>query len=121
VTPRRTVETYLLYRAAEVTLASGHDWFVIADRSTDASTRYTGWVDGFPGGFGWGGYGGGGSGVGVGVGLATMTANPATRYTAEATIVVFSGEKPKDNVNAYDAREVIERLGPTLVYPEAKD
>jgi hypothetical protein len=117
VTPRRVVETYLLYRAAEVTLASGHDGFIITDRETDASTRYTGWVDSpVYGGFGSGLYGGGG-GFGFGVGVGTISAYPTTRYTAQATIVVFSGEKPKDNVQAYDARDVIDRLRPTIAFP----
>ncbi|NWG44984.1 MAG: hypothetical protein HXY25_00355 [Alphaproteobacteria bacterium] len=31
-TDRRTVETYLLYRAAQVTDNTGHDWFAISDR-----------------------------------------------------------------------------------------
>jgi len=32
LTSRETVETNLLYRAAELTLAQGHDWFITADR-----------------------------------------------------------------------------------------
>jgi hypothetical protein len=121
VTSRQTVETYLLYHAAQLTLATGHDWFVITDRNTDASTRYAGWVDSYPGfGFGPGWYGPGGAGFGgfgFGIGLGSMSAYPITRYTAQATIVVFSGEKPEDNVNAYDARDVIERLQPSVVFP----
>src|SRR5688572_16406254 len=39
LTSRETVETYLLYRAAELTLSSGYDYFIIADRQTDRSTR----------------------------------------------------------------------------------
>src|SRR5512139_1039024 len=35
MTSRETVETYLLYRAAELTLANGYDWFVMADRDTE--------------------------------------------------------------------------------------
>ena len=118
-TSRRTVETYLLYRAAEVTLATGHDWFVITDRNMDASTRYSGWVDTYPGfGFGSGYYGPGGGfgGFGWGIGLGTVSAYPITRYVAQATIVVFSGEKPKDDVNAYDAHDVMDRLRPTVVF-----
>ncbi len=120
VTSRRTVETYLLYHAAELTLATGHDWFVITDRDTDASTRYSGWVDSYPGfgfGFGPGWYGpGGGSYAGFGLGFGTVSAYPVTRYSAQATIVVFKGEKPADNVNAYDARDVIDRLRPQIVF-----
>lgn len=119
VTSRRTVETYLLYHAAELTLATGHDWFVITDRDIDASTRYSGWVDSYPGfgfGSGWYGPGGGFGGFGLGLGFGSVSAYPITRYSAQATIVVFSGEKPADNLNAYDARDVTDRLRPTVVF-----
>ncbi len=39
LTDRRTVETYLLYRAAELTKLNGYDHFRIVRRDTDASTR----------------------------------------------------------------------------------
>ena len=52
-TPKQTVENYLLYRAAELTLQSGFDYFVFASDSTDASTRY---LQSFSGYAGWGGY-----------------------------------------------------------------
>ena len=34
VTPREQVETYLLYRAAELTATHGFDWFEMVDRHT---------------------------------------------------------------------------------------
>ncbi len=39
LTDRETVETYLLYRAAEVTIQSGHDYFIVADRGTEEHSR----------------------------------------------------------------------------------
>ena len=33
-TSRQTVEDYLLYRAAELTVQTGHDWFEVVDRDT---------------------------------------------------------------------------------------
>src|SRR5678815_4545876 len=39
LTSRETVERYLLYRAAELTLAQGYDWFALADRHTDRESR----------------------------------------------------------------------------------
>ena len=33
-TTRQTVEDYLLYRAAELTVQTGHDWFQVVDRNT---------------------------------------------------------------------------------------
>lgn len=44
----------------------------------------------------------------------------APQYTAHATIVVFSGEKPQDNVSAYDARDVMDRLRPTVQFGTAE-
>lgn len=35
LTSRETVETYLLYRAAELTLQNGHDWFHAVERDTE--------------------------------------------------------------------------------------
>ena len=37
VTPRAQVETYLLYRAAELTTAKGFDWFEMVDRHTQTT------------------------------------------------------------------------------------
>ena len=39
MTSRETVEGYLLFRAAELTLQNGYDWFAIVDRHTDAQAR----------------------------------------------------------------------------------
>ncbi|MEI9905187.1 MAG: hypothetical protein WDN06_15415 [Asticcacaulis sp.] len=39
LTKRETVENYLLYRAAELTLDSGYDWFEVVNRGTDEKTH----------------------------------------------------------------------------------
>src|SRR6478609_6036647 len=39
LTSRETVEGYLLYRAAELTVQQGYDWFAIVQRDTDKSVR----------------------------------------------------------------------------------
>ncbi len=39
LTKRDTVETYLLYRAAELTKQGGYDYFTLTDRATDKKTR----------------------------------------------------------------------------------
>ena len=73
-TPRQRVEHYLLYRAAELTLQQGYDWFTTIDRNTERKTDYYGdsygeFGGGYFGprwgylrrGYGWGyGYWGGG-------------------------------------------------------------
>ena len=40
LTSRETVENYLLYRAAEVTLEKGYDHFVIVEKDTERNTIY---------------------------------------------------------------------------------
>ncbi len=117
LTPRATVEDYLLYRAAELTLAQGADFFILADRDTETSTRYYGGTTGFGGfgGFGFGGYGRSRSSVFTGV--SVDSGEPSTRYHAYADIVIYGGEKPNNEAKAYDARDVIARLGPRIRRP----
>lgn len=112
-TSRETVQNYLLFRAAEVTLESGHDYFTMVDQDLERSTRYFGTFDpafpfygrttafrGYPYGI---------------AGFGSYTTHPIDNYQAFADILVFEGEKPAGDVNAYDARDVIERLRPTVV------
>ncbi|MEO1722639.1 MAG: hypothetical protein AAFR84_09575 [Pseudomonadota bacterium] len=118
-TPRETVETYLLYRAAELTLAAGKDWFKLANQDTEVETRFSS----FSTGFGSSGFGpffyrsGFRHGFFGGFGAATTT-RPITRYEAFANILVFEGEKPTDDPAAYDARSVIETLEPEIIRPD---
>ncbi len=56
VTSRDTVERYLLYRAAELTLQSGNDYFLMANRDTDLQSRT--YSTGIGPGWGYGGFGG---------------------------------------------------------------
>lgn len=105
LTSADTVQNYLLYRSAEITLDQGYDYFTMVDRNLDRSTTY--WGDTY-------------MGTGVGrysrgfVGFGTGTARPIDSYTAYADIVLFKGEKPQDDVNAYDANEVLRRLDATI-------
>jgi hypothetical protein len=109
-TPRKTVEDYLLYRAAEVTLANGYDYFVLAEQNTEADTRYSHFVDytGF-GFYRWGPS----FGTGVGVGTTTST----TTYEGKADIVMYKGNKAPENVKAFDARHVKQSIEPRLTRP----
>jgi hypothetical protein len=111
VTPRDTVQNYLLYRAAEVTLETGHDYFVMVDQDVERSTIYHGTghagfgyrsrLDPFEPGFGGG--------------FTNYTAVPVDSYAASADILVFDGAKPANERRAYDAREVLRRLDPAVV------
>lgn len=110
-TPRETVQSYLLHRAAEVTLISGHDYFAVAQQDTEQSAEFHG-VSAPRVSVGVGNYGGG-SGTAVGVSTIFATA-PDTSYEAYMDIVVFGEEKPFGDTNAYDALDIVERLGPAI-------
>lgn len=113
-TPRQVVEDYLLYRAAEVTLANGYNYFIMADQDTEADTRYQNQIINY-GGFGsyrWG------PGFGTGIGIGTTTAS--TEYEGQANIVMFKGAKPAQDVKAFDAREIKSNLESRITRPTPK-
>ncbi|HWK43096.1 MAG TPA: hypothetical protein VNT30_00140 [Stellaceae bacterium] len=113
VTTRQMIDTDLLYLAAEVTVQNGFDYFVVFDRTIDKSTSYqtTPSSSAFGDSFGWGhrgyvsAFGGGG--------LTT----PISEYDAIAEITAFKGQKPANDPQAYDARDVLAQLGPTILRP----
>ena len=113
-TPRQTVENYLLYQAAEVTLNSGNDYFVIASSSTSASEGNGPALSLGIGGFGFGSHSGGGVGVGVGTDTGS---SKGYAYTAQAEIVAYKGKKPTDDPKAFDARDVKANLEPLIRRP----
>lgn len=112
-TPRDTVENYLLYRAAELTLFNGYDYFVIANRGTHADSGSAN-----PGvSFGFGlGASGSSSGVSVGVGTSTGIGDGA-RYSAQADVLIYKGERPADLADSFDARQVKANLESTIQRP----
>jgi len=137
VTSRERVETFLLYRAAELSLAQGFDWFSMVDRSTDRNTRLyadpigPGFGPGFGYGAGFGGWGGywgpswryynrgawgpwGGWGAGWG---GNVDIRQVTRFEANAEVVMGRGAKPAGDRRAFDAHAVIENLNGRIVRP----
>jgi len=115
-TDRDTVETYLLYRAAELTLEKGGSHFVIVTRDVDKDQRYV-HHDYFPFGFGpFGHYGHrGGYFFRPGMFAGTADSIPITRYEAMAEIVIGGAELEAEGADAYDARDVLSNLGPKIV------
>jgi hypothetical protein len=112
VTPRDVVQNYLLYRAAEVTLEKGHDYFTLVNQDVERSTVYHGsGFNDFASGPGFG------SRRAFGLGFGNYTAYPIDSYTGFADIVMGDGEKPAGEVNAYDARDVLRQLGPRIERP----
>lgn len=112
-TDRATVERYALYRAAEITVQQGADYFVVANDQTERDTYYL--DDNFAYGPAWGYRRGYYSGFGVGVGVGRI--RPISRYDAILEILTFHGRKPADDPQAYDAREVLASLGPGIQRP----
>lgn len=130
VTTRQTVESYMLYRAAQLTLNSGYDWFQTVDRHTQGQTEVVGtaydpwwgpygpyWHPAwrFYGARGWGGWGAWGSGWGPDFDASTIT-----RYEASTEVVMHHGAKPANDPHAFDAHQVIENLGPHVQMPAAE-
>ncbi|AZU05223.1 hypothetical protein X907_2713 [Glycocaulis alkaliphilus] len=122
LTERQSVETFLLYRAAELTREQGYDYFRLIRRDTEAERRITGsagpayrsrfdvfyryyhprhgwygWRDPF-----W----------------DDINLREVTRYEAMAEIQLGRGATP-DSPDAFDAADVIRNLGP-LVRPPAQ-
>ncbi len=116
ITKRETVEQYLLYRAAELTVQHDRDYFIIVDRETEKDTLYRTYYSSFPSYRAFGYYSSFypyrrfGSG-----GFADSTTRARNLYTAHASILIFKGDKPPENPDAYDARDVIQNIGPSIV------
>lgn len=122
-TPREVVENYLLYRAAELTVEQGYDWFDMAGRNTRENTQTVTYTDpptGYyvpvtryygPGDYRtylvWQPMFGG-----------SVERNTYQRFTASGEILLHHGQKPADDTLAFDARQVMANLGPTLKRPD---
>lgn len=120
LTDRETVETYLLYRAAEVTVESGRDYFIVANRDTEEHSRLQG-SGGYTPRFGFD-YWYFSPRRGWSPWYDPFWAEPrsyreVTRYEAVAEIAMFSGQKPEGDANAFDARQVIANLQGRIVRP----
>jgi hypothetical protein len=129
LTSRETVERYLLYRAAELTLAQGFDWFEAVDRHTDKKTDV--YADPDPYYAGWGGYWGPrwgfarrGYGWRYGYwgdpfwGPGPFDYNQVNQFQATAEILMGHGQKPNGK-QAFDARSVMEHLRASITPPKA--
>lgn len=135
LTSRETVEGYLLFRAAELTVQNGYDWFSISDRDTDTKTRtsvepdpfYRPWYVSYGlwrpywrfygAGYGWRGWDPffGGPFWGDRAEVRTIE-----KFEASAEIVMQKGAKPEGDTSAFDARAVTENLKDRIKYPVVK-
>jgi hypothetical protein len=123
LTDRETVETYLIYRAAELTVENGYDYFEVVTRALDEESRFMGTPDpyrhqyrGFPVHYaffhprwGWRAH--------HDPFWDDVNYREVTRYEASAEIVFGRGRKP-DHAGAFDARDVMRNLGERIMRPE---
>lgn len=133
MTKRETVEGYLLFRAAELTLQNGYDWFSIVDRHTDRNARtyvepdplYSPWYG--PGfgywrpswrfrgrGFGWRTWD---PWYGDPFWADRIDVRTVQSFEASAEIMTHKGAKPAGDPRAFDARAVVDNLRPRIQYP----
>lgn len=120
-TPRETVENYLLYRAAELTLAEGFDYFIVTERDTEKRVEYDVSYAPVYGYYPHGVLGYGRHGFPYYAHGYAWAYQPQywtdRRYIATAFIVMGQGSKPADNPAAFDAREVQQNLEPQIRRP----
>ena len=133
LTSRETVEGYLLYRAAELTVAQGFDTFTIVDRHTDRDRRsyvepdplYHPWYG--PGfgywrphwryygrGYGWRGWD---PFWGDPFWADRIDVQTIEKFDASAEILMTHGAKDPADAKAFDARAVMANLGPRIQRP----
>jgi hypothetical protein len=135
LTSRETVEGYLLFRAAELTVQNGYDWFAVVERDVDKKSRtyvepdpfYRPWYGAYgfwrPSwryygrGYGWRGWD---PFWGDPFWADRVDVRTIERFEASAEIVMGKGAKPADDVRAFDARGVIDNLRPRIQYPAPK-
>jgi hypothetical protein len=141
LTKRETVERYLLFRAAELTSQTGYDWFELVDKQTDRDQRTYVEPDplsrGFGPGFGYGGFGYWrpawrmyGSRWGGWRSWDPFMNDPfwnnrydvrtVEKFEVTGDILLHKGPAPAENPRAFDARQVLANLGPTIQRPVPK-
>ena len=131
MTSRDRVEGYLLYRAAELTLQNGGDWFVPVNRhmehdvQTYAEPYYHPWYGGgygywrpywgyYRNGYGWNTWD---PWMGGPFWYDHVDVRTVEAFEASAEILMNKGPMPADRPDAIDARKVMTDLGPTIQLP----
>lgn len=98
-TSRETVETYLLFRAAELTLQRGCDYFVVADHSVETSSQYAA------------------SGPPVPPIMPPRRYREISSHTAVSDVIMHRGAPPPNAPNVFDARTVYANLAGRVSRP----
>ncbi len=116
-TDRQTVQSYLLYRSAQVTVGDGYDYFVLTSGDTEARHGAISTPSTYSSTTSASAFASGNSAFGNSQTFGVV--NPGqtisyTKYGANAVIKMFKGKKPSDDPQAYDAHEVIQYMGPGI-------
>jgi hypothetical protein len=136
LTARDRVEGYLLYRAAELAVQNGYDWFLIVDRHIEHEVEtyirpdplYRPWYGSDYGywrphwryyrqGYGWDVWH---PEFDRPFWADRPTVMRVESFEAEAEITLHNGQMPAAEPRAFVAREVIARLGPTIERPPTR-
>lgn len=121
LTERETVESYLLFRAAELTLEQGYDYFIVAQRATDGASRLLPFGGtsryGFYPSYSWYAPRHGWHPFYDPLWGDDTSYREVTRYEATAEIVLYKGQKPAADPQAFDARQVRDNLGGQVTRP----
>ena len=129
LTSRQTVENYLLFRAAELTVQQGFSSFTIVDRATDKDVQvrisrdpafagpYGWWRPSwrYYGPFGWRTWD---PWYGDPFWADSIDVNTVTQYEATAVIQMSNAPASSDPAT-FDAKSVIATLGPSIRYPSS--
>lgn len=127
MTSRQRVETYLLYRAAELTLQQGSACFTIADRATDRNVETRVYRDPFgPGPYAWWrpswryrgawGWRSWDPWFGDPFWADDIDVRTVQSFEANAEIMLTRGCRA-DDPRSFDAREVVANLQPSIELP----
>ncbi len=116
-TDRQTVQSYLLYRCAQVTAGDGYDYFVLTSGDTEARHGPISTPSTYSSTTTASAFASGNSAFGNSQTFGVV--NPGqtmsyTKYGANTVIKMFKGRKPPEDPQAYDAHEVIQYMGPNI-------
>jgi hypothetical protein len=133
-TSRERVEGYLLYRAAELTVQNGYDWFMMDDRRMEHEVQtYSYPTSGYRPFFGYSswrptwGYYRGGMGwsywdpwLGDPFWADTVNTQTIEAFEASAQIAMNKGPLPPNDARAIDARTVMAELRTSVEQPKGQ-
>jgi hypothetical protein len=86
-TDRESVENNLLYRAAEVTMQRGYDWFTVINHTVEENTETIRRGPPLPP-------------------IGPKAKHEVSRYQAVSEIVMMKGARPADTTTSYEARVI---------------